>query len=57
MDDKSMESVHGGESSEDERDMKRIVQQSKAYDDSDEEEEAEKESENEDAEMGEDSME
>lgn len=32
-----MVSVHGGESSEDERDMRRIIQQSKAYKDSDEE--------------------
>lgn len=38
MDSGSMISVHDGDSSEDERDMRRIIQQSKAYDDSDAEE-------------------
>jgi len=46
-DDESMISVHDGESSEDEREMKRIIKQSKAYEDSEEEEEGDEEGEGE----------
>jgi len=56
-DDESMVSVHDGESSEDEREMQRIIKQSKAYEDSeDDSEEGEAEEEGE-ADMSQDESE